>query len=76
MSDISVTTQVHQIRPSWVVRQHLPPALCTGRLQLYTPEELTPEEETLIKRLGEIQVAPVQRRPKGFWSKVKESLGA
>ncbi len=46
------------------------------RLQLFTPEELTAEEETLIQRLGEIQVAPVQRRPKGFWSKVKESLGA
>lgn len=46
------------------------------RLQLYTPEELTPPEEDLIKRLGEIQVAPALRRPKGFWSKVKESLGA
>ncbi len=46
------------------------------RLQLYTPEELAAEEETLIKRLGEIQVAPAERRPKGFWSKVKESLGA
>lgn len=46
------------------------------RLQLFTPEELTPEEETLIKRLGEIQRAPAQRRPKGFWSKLKESLGA
>jgi len=46
------------------------------RLQLYTPEELTPDEEALIKRLGEIQVAPAQRRQKGFWSKVKESLGA
>ena len=46
------------------------------RLQLFTPEELTAEEETLIKRLGEIQVAPIQRREKGFWSKVKESLGA
>ena len=46
------------------------------RLQLYTPEELVAEEETLIKRLGEIQVAPIQRRSKGFWSKVKESLGA
>lgn len=46
------------------------------RLQLYTPEELTPEEESIIKRLGEIQVAPAQRRPKGFWSKVRESLGA
>ena len=46
------------------------------RLQLFTPEELTSEEESLIKRLGEIQKAPAQRRPKGFWSKVKESLGA
>lgn len=46
------------------------------RLQLYTPEELAVEEETLIKRLGEIQFAPAERRPKGFWSKVKESLGA
>jgi molecular chaperone DnaJ len=46
------------------------------RLQLFTPEQLTPEEETLIKRLGEIQAAPVQRRSKSFWSKVKESLGA
>ncbi len=46
------------------------------RLQLFTPEELTPEEEKLIKRLGELQSAPMQRRQKGFWSKVKESLGA
>jgi molecular chaperone DnaJ len=46
------------------------------RLQLFTPETLAPEEETLIKRLGEIQSAPVQRRAKGFWSKIKESLGA
>ena len=46
------------------------------RLQLYTPEELTPAEEELIKRLGEVQVAPKQRREKGFWSKIKESLGA
>lgn len=46
------------------------------RLQLYTPEEITAEEETIIKRLGEIQQAPAQRRQKGFWSKIKESLGA
>ena len=46
------------------------------RLQLYTPETLTGQEEELIKRLGEIQTAPTQRRPKGFWSKIKESLGA
>ncbi|MBA2708441.1 MAG: molecular chaperone DnaJ [Gemmatimonadaceae bacterium] len=46
------------------------------RLQLFTPEDLGAEEETLIKRLGELQTAPAQRRTKGFWSKVKESLGA
>jgi molecular chaperone DnaJ len=46
------------------------------RLQLFTPEELAPEEETLIKRLGEIQAAPAQRPQKGFWSKIKETLGA
>ena len=46
------------------------------RLQLFTPEQLTSEEESLIKRLGEIQTAPAQRRTKGFWSKIKESLGA
>jgi molecular chaperone DnaJ len=46
------------------------------RLQLFTPEELSSEEETLIKRLGEIQKAPLQRRSRGFWSKIKESLGA
>ncbi len=46
------------------------------RLQLYTPEELGPEEESLIRKLGEIQIAPSERRSKGFWSKVKESLGA
>jgi molecular chaperone DnaJ len=46
------------------------------RLQLYTPETLNDQEEELIKRLGEIQTAPTQRRSKGFWSKIKESLGA
>ena len=46
------------------------------RLQLHTPDMMIEEEERLIKRLGEIQVAPRARRAKGFWSKVKESLGA
>src|SRR4029079_14381931 len=36
------------------------------RLQLFTPEELAPEEEALIRKLGEIQIAPAQRRQKGF----------
>jgi len=46
------------------------------RLQLYVPEALSIEEESIIRRLGEVQIAPLQRRAKGFWSKVKESLGA
>ena len=45
------------------------------RLQLWTPDKLSPEEETLIKRLVELQSVP-PARPKGLWSKLKESLGA
>ena len=45
------------------------------RLQLWTPDKLAPEEETLIKRLAEIQTVP-PARAKGLWSKIKESLGA
>ena len=45
------------------------------RLQLWTSDLLSEEEVALIKRLGEIQTVPAGR-PKGFWSKVKESLGA
>jgi molecular chaperone DnaJ len=45
------------------------------RLQLWTPEKLSPEEETLIKRLQELQSVP-PARAKGLWSKIKESLGA
>ncbi len=45
------------------------------RLQLWTSDALSEEETTLIRRLGEMQTVP-EGRPKGFWSKVKESLGA
>jgi len=45
------------------------------RLQLWTADALSDEEAALIKRLGELQTVP-EGRPKGFWSKVKESLGA
>jgi molecular chaperone DnaJ len=45
------------------------------RVQLWTPESLTSEEESLIRRLGELQTAP-RSRTKGFWSKMKEALGA
>lgn len=45
------------------------------RLQLWTPERLSPEEETLVKRLFELQSVPPERE-KGLWSKIRESLGA
>jgi molecular chaperone DnaJ len=45
------------------------------RLQLWTPDNLTAEESALVQRLGEIQEVPAPR-PKGLWSKLKESLGA
>ena len=45
------------------------------RLQLWTPDNLSEEELALINRLGEFQKVP-PARPKGLWSKLKESLGA
>ena len=46
------------------------------RVQLWTPEELSDEEEALVRRLGELQRKPPEARSKGFWSKMKEALGA
>jgi molecular chaperone DnaJ len=46
------------------------------RIQLWTPDKLGPEEEKIIRRLAEIQMKPPERQSKGFWAKVKESLGA
>ena len=45
------------------------------RVQLWTPDDLSAEEESIIRRLGELQKAP-RSRSKGFWSKMKEALGA
>jgi molecular chaperone DnaJ len=45
------------------------------RLQLWTPDALSEEEEELVRRLAELQRVP-EGRPKGLWSKLKESLGA
>jgi len=45
------------------------------RLQLWTPDNLGDEELSLIQRLGEMQQVP-PARPKGLWSKIRESLGA
>ena len=45
------------------------------RLQLWTPDSLSDEECELLRRLGEMQKVP-PARPKGLWSKIRESLGA
>ncbi len=47
------------------------------RVQLWTPDAVSPEEEELLKQLAALQGAPpAQGRSKGFWTKMKEALGA
>ena len=46
------------------------------RVQLWTPEKLSGEEEQLIGRLSEIQQSVPTDRGKGIWAKMKEALGA
>jgi len=46
------------------------------RVQLWTPESLSDEEEKLIRRLAEVQPGVPASRGKGFWAKMKEALGA
>jgi molecular chaperone DnaJ len=46
------------------------------RIQLWTPEEMTPREEALLQQLAEVESKPSQTRAKGFWRKMKEALRA
>jgi molecular chaperone DnaJ len=45
------------------------------RVQLWTPDSVSREEEALLRKLAETQKTP-QSREKGFWTKMKEALGA
>jgi molecular chaperone DnaJ len=45
------------------------------RVQLWTPDSVSREEEALLRKLAETQKAP-QAREKGFWTRMKEALGA
>jgi len=45
------------------------------RVQLWTPDSVTREEEALLRKLAETHRAP-QSREKGFWTRMKEALGA
>lgn len=47
-----------------------------ARIQLWTPQSVTPEQEELLKALQQAEGAPPLTRPKGFWSRMKEALGA
>jgi molecular chaperone DnaJ len=46
------------------------------RVQLWTPSSISPEEEALLKQLATIEHVPDTPREKGFWTKMKEALGA
>jgi molecular chaperone DnaJ len=46
------------------------------RVQLWTPEDVSREEEALLRQLAELQRGVPQNRSKGFWTKMKEALGA
>ena len=45
------------------------------RVQLWTPDSVTRDEEALLRKLAETQKAP-QSREKGFWTRMREALGA
>jgi molecular chaperone DnaJ len=45
------------------------------RVHVWTPERLTEEQERLFRELAKLEGEPPKRSP-GFWSKLKEALGA
>jgi molecular chaperone DnaJ len=45
------------------------------RVHLWTPERLSAEQERLFRELAKLEGEPPKRSP-GFWSKLKEALGA
>jgi molecular chaperone DnaJ len=45
------------------------------RVRVWTPERLTDDQERLFQQLAKLEGEPPKRSP-GFWSKLKEALGA
>ncbi len=45
------------------------------RVHVWTPEKLTEEQQRLFQELSKLEGEPPKRSP-GFWSKLKEALGA
>ncbi len=46
------------------------------KVQLWTPQDVAGEQSSLITQLGTLQGNAPSQREKGFWSKMKEALGA
>ncbi len=46
------------------------------RVQLWTPQSMTSEEEQAVKVMAGLQAAAPKQREKSIWSKMKEALGA
>ena len=48
------------------------------RIQVWTPESLSRDQEGVLKELAELEDAPpeIERKDRGFWDKLKEALGA
>ena len=46
------------------------------RVQLWTPQTMSAEEENAVKALAKLQPAAPKSREKSIWSKMKEALGA
>ena len=46
------------------------------RVQLWTPERVSDEEERLLRRIAELQQRPPDKRAKGFWTQLKEVFSA
>ena len=45
------------------------------RIHVWTPERLSSEQERLFRQLAEVEGEPPHREP-GFWTRLKEALGA
>jgi molecular chaperone DnaJ len=46
------------------------------RVQLWTPDDLSEEQQSLIRQLSQVEAKPPQTRSKGLWTRMKEALGA
>jgi molecular chaperone DnaJ len=46
------------------------------KIQLWTPQSVEGEEKQVIERLAALQGHTPPQREKGFWSKMKEAIGA